>query len=69
MTWLEGLTLDTVVVHLKDGTSIKGIKSLVHDDGLGLREACLLEETGVIVLDSDPFIPRENVSWMQLVSA
>jgi hypothetical protein len=68
LTWLDDLAFETVVVHLKDGTSIKGLRGAVHDDGLLLREACLLEEAGVVMLDSDPWIPRENVSWMQVVA-
>lgn len=68
MTWLDDLTFETVIVHLKDGASIKGLKSTVHDDGILLREACLLEETGLIMLDHDPFVPRENVSWLQVVA-
>jgi len=68
LTWLDSLTLETVVIHTKDGNSIKGIKSAVHDDGILLREACILEETGLIMLDHDPFIPRENVSWLQVVA-
>lgn len=68
MTWLDDLTCSTVIIHTKDGVSIKGLKSVVHDDGVLLREACLLEETGVVMLDYDPFVPRDNVSWMQIVA-
>lgn len=67
MTWLDGLTLETVVVHTRDGMSIKGVKALVHDDGILLREAALLEDTGMVQLNDQPFIPRDNVSWLQLV--
>lgn len=69
MTWLDGLTLETVVVHTKTGMSIKGLKAAVHDDGILLRAAVLLEDTGIVELDHSPFIPRENVDFMQLVDA
>jgi hypothetical protein len=68
LTWLDGLTLETIVVHTKDGLSFKGLKAYVHDDGIGLREAVLLEDTGVVDLNDPPFIPRENVSFVQLVT-
>lgn len=67
MTWLDALTLDTVVVHLKSGTSIKGLKLAVHDDGIVLRDAMVLETEGVQMLNGTPFVPRESVDWMQLV--
>jgi hypothetical protein len=68
VAWLDDLTFETVIIHTKDGVSIKGLKSVVHDDGILLREACLLEETGLVMLDYDPFVPRDNVSWMQIVA-
>lgn len=67
MTWLDALTLDTVVVHLKSGTSIKGLKFAVHDDGIVLRDAAVLETEGVQMLNGTPFIPRESVDWMQMI--
>lgn len=69
MTWLDALTLETVIVHTKDGMSFKGIKAHVHDDGILLKDVVLLEDTGVVEVDHQPFIPRENVSFIQLVSA
>lgn len=69
MTWLGDITLSTVIVHTTDGPSIKGLRSAVHDDCLVLREAVLLEDAGVSQFDGEVVIPRERVSFMQLVSA
>jgi hypothetical protein len=67
LTWLDEVTLSTVVVHTKDGTSIKGLKRAIHDDGLVLSDAFLLEQEGAIQLDGLQFVPRENVNFMQLI--
>jgi hypothetical protein len=39
MTWLDDLTLDTVVVHLTTGRSLKGNKRSVYDDSIVLADA------------------------------
>ena len=67
MSWLDDLTLDTVVVHTKTGTSIKGLKRAVYSDGIVLKDASILEEEGIVTLDGDQFVPRENVNFMQLI--
>ena len=67
MTWLDALTLDTVIVHTTHGTSFKGLLRSVHDDCLVLNDAMLLEDTGPTMLNGDVVIPREQVGFMQLV--
>lgn len=69
MTWLEQLTLDTVIVHTTDGLSFKGLKQTVYDDSLVLKEARVLEgETGMSkILDGEIAIPRERVHFIQLL--
>jgi hypothetical protein len=68
MTWLDGLTLETVIVHTRDGQSFKGIKSVVHDDCLVLRDALLLDqEDASVVLNGLIAVPREQVSFLQVV--
>lgn len=68
MTWLDGLTLDTVIVHLKTGVSIKGLKRTVYDDALVLSDARVLEDEGMSsMLNGEIAIPRENVDFMQVV--
>lgn len=69
MTWLDDLTFNTVIVHMKDGPSVKGVRRAVYDDGVVLSEAHVLEPESVTVLNGDLFVPRDNVSFMQLVSS
>jgi hypothetical protein len=68
LTWLADLTLDTVIVHTKAGSSIKGLLGAVYDDCIVLRDAALLEEGGIVILDGDVPIPRESVDFMQRVT-
>jgi hypothetical protein len=68
MTWLDELTLETVIVSTTDGgPSIKGLKRAVHDDGIVLTQAALLEDESLSVLNGDVFVPREKVLLVQLL--
>lgn len=68
MTWLDDLTLETVLVHTRDGMSFRGLKSSVYDDCLVLKEARVLEDEGVSsVLNGEVVIPRERVHFVQLL--
>jgi hypothetical protein len=69
MGWLDDLTLSTVVVHLTDGQSMKGLKAAVYDDCIVLRDAMMLAEEGNFLLDGLIPIPRERVLFMQMVEA
>ena len=70
MTWLDDLTLDTVIVHTTEGLSFKGLKSSVYDDSLVLREARVLEDEGISkILDGEIAIPRERVHFIQALPA
>lgn len=69
MTWLDDITLDTVIVHQRDGMSIKGVKAAVHEDCVILRDAAVLQGDGITtLLGGEILIPRENVAFMQLVT-
>lgn len=69
MTWLDDLTLATVIVHTTDdGPSIKGLRAAVHDDCLVLRDAMVLEPEGQTMLNGEIAIPREKVLMLQLIS-
>lgn len=68
MTWLADLTLDTVIVHTVDGPSLKGLKSVVHDDCIVLREVLVLGDD-TATLNGEIVVPREQVAFMQLVPA
>jgi hypothetical protein len=68
MTWLEQLTLETVIVHTTDGMSFKGLKRTVYDDSLVLSEARVLEDEGMSkILDGEIAIPRERVHFIQIL--
>lgn len=70
MTWLDDLTLETVIVHTRDGMSFKGIKQTVYDDSLVLREARVLQDEGMsTILNGEVAIPRERVHFIQLLPA
>jgi hypothetical protein len=70
LTWLDSLTLDTVIVHTQ-GDSFKGVKAAVHDDCLVLRDVFVLEPEGQgqTQLNGEIVIPREQVLYMQIVGA
>ncbi len=68
MTWLDGLTLETVIVHTKTGHSIKGLKRTVYDDSVVLSDARVLEDEGMSsLLNGEIAVPRENVDFIQIV--
>ena len=70
MTWLDDLTLDTVVVHTVAGMSFKGIMRTVYADCLVLRDARVLEDENMTrILDGETVIPREQVLFIQIVPA
>lgn len=68
MTWLDDLTLETVIVHLKSSNhSLKGVLSGVHSDCLVLRDGIVLEPESQVVLGGDVIVPRDNVDFMQRI--
>jgi hypothetical protein len=70
MTWLDDLTLETVIVHTRDGFSFKGLKSSVYDDALVLSDARLIEGDGMSkIMDGELAIPREQVHFIQKLSS
>jgi hypothetical protein len=70
MTWLDAVSLETVLVHLDNGPSMKGLKQTVHDDCLVLRDALVFhEEDAPQQLDGLIVIPRERVLFIQTVAA
>jgi len=56
---------EEVVVHTRDGRSIKGVLVATYRDGLALRHAVAFLEGGDSPLTGDVLIPRENVSFVQ----
>lgn len=68
MTWLDAVSLETVIVHVTDGPSLKGLREVVHDDCLVLRDALVFhEEDAPQQLDGLLVVPREKVLFVQVV--
>ncbi|MCW3039368.1 MAG: hypothetical protein JWM31_1273 [Solirubrobacterales bacterium] len=68
MTWLDALTLETVVLHMThNGPSLKGLKVAVHDDCIVLRDVIALGETSNDVLNGQIAVPKERVLFIQIV--
>lgn len=64
--YLETVTRDRVVVHLKSGPSIQGVLTGVHNDVIVLQSAVALSPSqGQMVIDGEPLIERVNVAWIQ----
>jgi hypothetical protein len=69
VTWLDAVELQTVVVYLDSGPSLKGLKQVVHDDCLILRDALVLHENDAPEqLDGLQVIPRERVVLIQALT-
>jgi hypothetical protein len=69
MTWLDDLTLSTVIVTTTDdGPSLRGLKRAVYDDGILLSQAAVLEADALVTLEGDVFVPREKVQLVQILS-
>lgn len=67
--WVDTLTLETFVVHLKSGSqSFKGVLAAVHDDCLVLRDVIVLEPDSQVSLAGEIIIPRDNVDFLQSVT-
>jgi small nuclear ribonucleoprotein (snRNP)-like protein len=64
--WIDRLTHSTVVVHMTNGASVRGVLVAVHKDCLVLAHAAYLGGQGAVSpIDGEAVIPRESVVWMQ----
>ncbi len=67
-SWLDGLTHETVIVHLKGNShSLKGVLAAVHADCLVLRDVAVLDPEDQAMLDGSVVVLRENVDFMQVI--
>lgn len=57
----------TVVLHTRDGRSIRGTLRTLHPDCLILAVAQYLEGEETTTLKGDVVVPRDNFSWWQEV--
>ena len=67
--YIERLVRETGAVHLKDGNGLRGILVAAHGDCIVLAEAKALGEGGEITADGRAVVLRENISWIQHLSA
>ncbi len=68
MTWLDDLTLATIIVHIVDnGPSLKGNREAVYDDGVLLSDVVNLDEDAQVVEAGTQFIPRERIERIQIL--
>lgn len=66
MTWLDDLQMQSVIVHIEDGPSLRGNRAAVYDDGLLLRDVLTLNDPPE-QLNGLHFVPRERVVLIQMV--
>jgi proline racemase len=70
VTWLDGVTFETVIVHMtENGPSLKAPRVVVMDDCIVLRDAILLEPEGTEMLNGEIVVPREKVLFVQKVGS
>lgn len=64
--YLKELEAETVVVHTRDGASIRGVLLAVHSDVYVLRHAAYLNEDGSkVAIDGEVLMPVTRVAFMQ----
>lgn len=64
--YLKGLGAETVVVHTRDGVSIRGVFLAAHSDVYVLRHAAYLNEDGSkVAIDGEVLVPVTCVAFMQ----
>lgn len=67
MRWIERLTRRSVVVHTRDGASMRGVLVATYRDCLVLSHANYLAGEGAVAVDGEVVVPRETVSWLQVM--
>lgn len=68
MTWLDELTLETIVIHTTHGgPSFRCLKEAVYDDGILARDVVNLDQEPLTIEAGTQFFPREHVHRIQLL--
>ena len=66
--YLKDLEAETVVVHTRDGASIRGVLLAAHSDVYVLRHAAYLNGDGSkVALDGEALIPITRVGFIQRI--
>lgn len=65
--WIDRLTRRSVVVHTRDGASMRGILVAAHRDCLVLAHVRYLAGEGEVTVDGEAVVPRDTVAWLQVM--
>lgn len=65
--WIDRLTRRSVVVHTRDGASLKGVLVGSYRDCLVLAHVRYLAGEGEASVDGEAVVPRETVGWIQVI--
>jgi small nuclear ribonucleoprotein (snRNP)-like protein len=66
--YLKNLEAETVIVHTRDGSSIRGVLLAVHSDVYVLRHAAYLNGDGSkVAIDGEALVPTARVGFIQRV--
>ena len=66
--YLKDLEAETVVVHTRDGSSIRGVLLAVHSDVYVLRHAAYLNGDGSkVAIDGEALVPLGRVGFIQRI--
>ena len=63
--YIDSIARETVVVHLDDGTSLRGVLFAVHRDCIVLAHAEVLGADANTKIDGEAVIERTRKFWMQ----
>jgi len=67
--YLKALEAETVVLHTRDGSSIRGVLLAVHADVYVLRHAAYLNPDGsTVAIDGEALVPVTRVGFIQRIS-
>ena len=69
MRWIDRLVKLTVIAHLSDGVSVRGVLSGAYKDCFVLIHAVYLSSGEQTTVDGEVVIPRANVSWIQVIGS
>jgi len=66
--YLKELEAETVVVHTRDGSSIRGVLLAAHSDVYVLRHAAYLNgDGGKVAIDGEALVPVTRVGFIQRI--
>lgn len=64
-SWIDQLATETVVVHIRGGSSVKGLLRAAYADALIVTHATLLDPDGNAEIPGEIVIPRAGIDFIQ----